>query len=433
MSASSSPKFNSAMPNPTMYPDTPELTELRHFLTMAPHQMTNMPDPSVQKWKMANGEEISCIRWRNQFFITGTDVVKILQFKFEQLNQVIPNLKKFEEGVFSDLRNLKPGTDAVLEEPRSEFLEYLHKHGCIRTQKKQKVFYWHKVQHDGLFHEAMERNYKRVTNVLNISQMMSSPEMRQALMMQMTHRRMASPNLMMMGLAGPGMHAMHEVGSSVGGLNGINGVHGMVHGAHLPFIQQQQQSFMGYPMMRSTLANNDHHKTGNTQSTLQMPVHHQQQQQQQHRKTISMSAIDFTPKPANNSPLIETNTDSHKASPALASPMLTDLDFDDRYFDLKDDPMVSGAGAQFGSAPATPSMYIDPPHFVPATQSPARPEVSIDNGPGEMTLDPNITGGGNILDDIWSDKYVANSPLWDDLSLMIPPEAAPNLRSNEFL
>lgn len=27
-------------------------------------------------------------------------------------------MKKFEEGVFSDLRNLKPGQDASLEEPK---------------------------------------------------------------------------------------------------------------------------------------------------------------------------------------------------------------------------------------------------------------------------------------------------------------------------
>ena len=30
----------------------------------------------------------------------------------------VRNMKKFEEGVFSDLRNLKPGTDACLEEPK---------------------------------------------------------------------------------------------------------------------------------------------------------------------------------------------------------------------------------------------------------------------------------------------------------------------------
>lgn len=31
-------------------------------------------------------------------------------------------MKKFEEGVFSDLRNLKPGVDACLEEPKVGFL-----------------------------------------------------------------------------------------------------------------------------------------------------------------------------------------------------------------------------------------------------------------------------------------------------------------------
>lgn len=28
------------------------------------------------------------------------------------------NMKKFEEGIFSDLRNLKPGSDACLEDPK---------------------------------------------------------------------------------------------------------------------------------------------------------------------------------------------------------------------------------------------------------------------------------------------------------------------------
>jgi hypothetical protein len=30
-------------------------------------------------------------------------------------------MKKFEEGIFSDLRNLKPGVDASLEEPKVGF------------------------------------------------------------------------------------------------------------------------------------------------------------------------------------------------------------------------------------------------------------------------------------------------------------------------
>ncbi|KAJ7745925.1 hypothetical protein DFH07DRAFT_1063097 [Mycena maculata] len=50
----------------------------------------------------------------------------------------MPNMKKFEEGVFPDLRNLKPGADAFLEEPKSPFLDLLLKYQCIRTQKKRK-------------------------------------------------------------------------------------------------------------------------------------------------------------------------------------------------------------------------------------------------------------------------------------------------------
>jgi transcription factor STE12 len=59
------------------------------------------------------------------------------------------------------LRNLKSGTDASLEEPKSPFLDFLYKNNCIRTQKKQKVFYWYSVPHDRLFLDALERDLKR--------------------------------------------------------------------------------------------------------------------------------------------------------------------------------------------------------------------------------------------------------------------------------
>jgi transcription factor STE12 len=56
---------------------------------------------------------------------------------------------------------LKSGTDASLEEPKSAFLDFLYKNNCIRTQKKQKVFYWYSVPHDRLFLDALERDLKR--------------------------------------------------------------------------------------------------------------------------------------------------------------------------------------------------------------------------------------------------------------------------------
>ncbi|KAI8819336.1 STE like transcription factor-domain-containing protein, partial [Fimicolochytrium jonesii] len=135
------------------------LDHLKLFLATAP---TNWdPEHTIKRFTLPNGEHISCVLWNNLFHITGTDIVRSLIYRFEAFGRPVSNVKKFEEGVFSDLRNLKPGIDATLEEPRSEFLEILYKNNCIRTQKKQKVFYWFSVPHDRLFMDALERDLKR--------------------------------------------------------------------------------------------------------------------------------------------------------------------------------------------------------------------------------------------------------------------------------
>lgn len=145
-------------------PETPAngqemLDRLKLFLATAP---TNWdPEQTIKRFTLPNGEHISCVLWNNLFHITGTDIVRSLMFRFQCFGRPVKNVKKFEEGVFSDLRNLKPGIDATLEEPRSEFLEMLYKNNCIRTQKKQKVFYWFSVPHDRLFMDALERDLKR--------------------------------------------------------------------------------------------------------------------------------------------------------------------------------------------------------------------------------------------------------------------------------
>ena len=87
--------------------------------------------------------------------------MRCLSFRFQAFGRPVKNSKKFEEGIFSDLRNLKSGTDASLEEPKSPFLDFMYKQNCIRTQKKQKVFYWYSVPHDRLFLDALERDLKR--------------------------------------------------------------------------------------------------------------------------------------------------------------------------------------------------------------------------------------------------------------------------------
>ncbi|TPX60043.1 hypothetical protein PhCBS80983_g02064 [Powellomyces hirtus] len=135
------------------------LDRVKLFLATAP---TNWdPEQTIKRFTLPNGEHISCVLWNNLFHITGTDIVRSLIFRFQGFGRPVRNVKKFEEGVFSDLRNLKPGIDATLEEPRSDFLEMLYKNNCIRTQKKQKVFYWFSVPHDRLFMDALERDLKR--------------------------------------------------------------------------------------------------------------------------------------------------------------------------------------------------------------------------------------------------------------------------------
>ena len=136
-----------------------QLMKLEHFLNTSPNTFT--PNESIKRFSLGNNEIIACAYWRGSFFISGTDIVKILTYRFQLIGKQIPNQKKFEEGIFSDLRSLKPGVDSVLEEARSEFLEMLYKNGCVRTQKKQKVFFWYSVPHERLFLDALERDRKR--------------------------------------------------------------------------------------------------------------------------------------------------------------------------------------------------------------------------------------------------------------------------------
>lgn len=74
--------------------------------------------PALNRFLLPSGEYVSCVLWSGLYHITGTDIVRALVFRFEAFGRPVVNMKKFEEGVFSDLRNLKPGTDACLEEPK---------------------------------------------------------------------------------------------------------------------------------------------------------------------------------------------------------------------------------------------------------------------------------------------------------------------------
>ena len=103
---------------------------------------------------LPTGEKISCVHWCGKHYITGTDILRSLIFKFYCFGRIIHNHKKFKEVLFSDLRIYKDGIDAQME-TKGDFLSYLHKEKCILTKKRQKVFFWNSVSIDWLFYTAL--------------------------------------------------------------------------------------------------------------------------------------------------------------------------------------------------------------------------------------------------------------------------------------
>lgn len=114
-------------PIPQQHPHTQKLHDLQIFLNSAPALLHNemkylsaqeAREPRMKRFQLPSGDFISCVLWEGIFHITGTDVVRSLLFRFEVTGRPVRNMKKFEEGIFSDLRNLKPGTASVMEEAK---------------------------------------------------------------------------------------------------------------------------------------------------------------------------------------------------------------------------------------------------------------------------------------------------------------------------
>lgn len=161
-----SPENNIALPTTT--PEDVEesirlIDDLSCFLVTAP---ANWQENQIIRRYYLNSEQgfVSCVFWNNVYYITGTDIVKCCLYRMQKFGRTIVQRKKFEEGIFSDLRSLKCGIDATLEQPKSEFLAFLYRNSCLKTQKKQKVFFWFSVAHDKLFADALERDLKKETS-----------------------------------------------------------------------------------------------------------------------------------------------------------------------------------------------------------------------------------------------------------------------------
>ena len=103
------------------------LDRLKFFLATAPSQWAEDADPStssdqhtpaLNRFLLPNGDHVSCVFWNGLYHITGTDIVRALVFRFEAFGRPVRNYKKFEEGIFSDLRNLKPGIHSTMEDAK---------------------------------------------------------------------------------------------------------------------------------------------------------------------------------------------------------------------------------------------------------------------------------------------------------------------------
>lgn len=136
-----------------------KLENLRGFLNSAPSMFP--PRTNILKHRLSSSESVCCVRWNGEFLISGADILRCIMFKFKAFGRDVLNRGKFEELIFSDLRSSKSSVRARLEEGKSELLEFLHKHGAIRTKKKQRVFYWSAVPHDELFLDSLERELRR--------------------------------------------------------------------------------------------------------------------------------------------------------------------------------------------------------------------------------------------------------------------------------
>ncbi|KAG8740301.1 homeodomain transcription factor ste12 [Ceratobasidium sp. 414] len=138
-----------------------QLDKLKYFLATAPSRWSSpnssisdalvqhpqtASHPAMNRFLLPSGEFVSCVLWGGLYHISGTDIIRALVFRFDAFARPVRNMKKFEEGVFSDLRNLKPGNDACVEGSKSPFLDLLFRFS---------------VPHDRLFLDALERDLKR--------------------------------------------------------------------------------------------------------------------------------------------------------------------------------------------------------------------------------------------------------------------------------
>lgn len=119
------------------------------------------PEGALARYRLpATLEHIHCVLWEGQYLMTSCDIIKVLRVLVRAGGHGQAD-RKFKESVFSALRRYRPGLECQVELAHSRLLLWLQQHGCIRTIKRQRMYYWHKVDVFGLADEIRQRAVRR--------------------------------------------------------------------------------------------------------------------------------------------------------------------------------------------------------------------------------------------------------------------------------
>lgn len=159
------------------------LEQLSYFLVEATHNYPPTfalrylvsPDITLYQFILPSGEPVSRIRWLGLDYISSTDVIRILSFRFLVLGRRVKDSKQFEIAARSMLRNcpcsailgkvrfpltadFHANTHNISLREQSELVHALYAYGGIRTRTTHNVFAWSTFDHNRLFLDLLDKD-----------------------------------------------------------------------------------------------------------------------------------------------------------------------------------------------------------------------------------------------------------------------------------
>lgn len=109
-------------------------------------QVLGRPQPTFVSLELSiTGESVSCVYWKHQTLLSSNDIIKAVRFIVDPEGLLDITPRKFEEHVFSVLRQYQLSLHYVMEESNSSVLNYMQQNQIIKTKKRQKLFYLDRI------------------------------------------------------------------------------------------------------------------------------------------------------------------------------------------------------------------------------------------------------------------------------------------------